>query len=133
MFLVQGDTVASVLLAAILESFPVDALELSNKAAGIIVSKVGDLSLSIKKSCLVKSLLIRSRKADYRPMTGTKALPIDKDLAAGGRDCCLYQWLLRYSSCRHAVSAAPPNWKSSDHWCQYRTTSCAVSRDRHVL
>ena len=62
MFLVQGIRLPPCCLRPFRKASLADALELSNKAAGIVVSKVGTI-LSIKKSCFVKSLLIRSRKA----------------------------------------------------------------------
>lgn len=65
-----GDTVASVLLAAISGKLSLaDALELSNKAAGIVVSKVG--TYSVHKEELLREILADSQPEsfDYRPMT----------------------------------------------------------------
>ncbi len=65
-----GDTVASVLLAAILGKLSLaDALELSNKAAGIVVSKVG--TYPVHKEELLREILADSQPEsfDYRPMT----------------------------------------------------------------
>jgi D-beta-D-heptose 7-phosphate kinase/D-beta-D-heptose 1-phosphate adenosyltransferase len=65
-----GDTVAAVLLAAVAGrlSLP-DALELSNKAAGIVVSKVG--TYPVHREELLKEILSDSNREarDYRPMT----------------------------------------------------------------
>lgn len=65
-----GDTVASVLLAAISGKLSLaDALELSNKAAGIVVSKVG--TYPVHKEELLREILADSQPEsfDYRPMT----------------------------------------------------------------
>ena len=65
-----GDTVASVLLAAISGKLSLaDALELSNKAAGIVVSKVG--TYPVHKEVLLREILADSQPEsfDYRPMT----------------------------------------------------------------
>ena len=69
-FDVSGDTVASVLLAAISGKLSLaDALELSNKAAGIVVSKVG--TYPVHKEELLREILADSQPEsfDYRPMT----------------------------------------------------------------
>lgn len=65
-----GDTVASVLLAAISGKLSLaDALELSNKAAGIVVSKVG--TYPVHKEELLREILADSQPESfyYRPMT----------------------------------------------------------------
>ena len=65
-----GDTVASVLLAAISGKLSLaDALELSNKAAGIVVSKVG--TYPVHKEELLREILADSQPEsfDYRSMT----------------------------------------------------------------
>ena len=65
-----GDTVASVLLAAISGKLSLaDALELSNKAAGIVVSKVG--TYPVHKEELLREIIADSQPEsfDYRPMT----------------------------------------------------------------
>lgn len=65
-----GDTVASVLLAAISGKLSLaDALELSNKAAGIVVSKVG--TYPVHKEELLREILADSQPEsfDYRPIT----------------------------------------------------------------
>ena len=65
-----GDTVASVLLAAISGKLSLaDALELSNKAAGIVVSKVG--TYPVHKEELLREILADSQPEsfDYRHMT----------------------------------------------------------------
>ncbi len=65
-----GDTVASVLLAAISGKLSLaDALELSNKAEGIVVSKVG--TYPVHKEELLREILAVSQPEsfDYRPMT----------------------------------------------------------------
>lgn len=65
-----GDTVASVLLAAISGKLSLaDALELSNKAAGIVVSMVG--TYPVHKEELLREILADSQPEsfDYRPMT----------------------------------------------------------------
>lgn len=65
-----GDTVASVLLAAISGKLSLaDALELSNKAAGIVVSKAG--TYPVHKEELLREILADSQPEsfDYRPMT----------------------------------------------------------------
>ena len=65
-----GDTVASVLLAAISGKLSLaDALELSNNSAGIVVSKVG--TYPVHKEELLREILADSQPEsfDYRPMT----------------------------------------------------------------
>ena len=64
-----GDTVASVLAAISGKLSLADALELSNKAAGIVVSKVG--TYPVHKEELLREILADSQPEsfDYRPMT----------------------------------------------------------------
>ena len=114
MFLVQGIRLPPLLLAAISGKLSLaDALELSNKAAGIVVSKVG--TYPVHKEELLREILADSQPEsfDYRPMTWGRNGSIDKDLAAGGRDCCLYQWLLSifFMPAMCSICSRLPNWE----------------------
>lgn len=80
-----GDTVASVLLAAISGKLSLaDALELSNKAAGIVVSKVG--TYPVHKEELLREILADSQPEsfDYRPMTWDEMARLTKTWQQAG-------------------------------------------------
>jgi D-beta-D-heptose 7-phosphate kinase/D-beta-D-heptose 1-phosphate adenosyltransferase len=80
-----GDTVAAVLLAAVAGRLTLaDALELSNKAAGIVVSKVG--TYPVHREELLKEVLSDSNREerDYRPMTREEVVRLAHTWQAAG-------------------------------------------------
>jgi D-beta-D-heptose 7-phosphate kinase/D-beta-D-heptose 1-phosphate adenosyltransferase len=80
-----GDTVASVLLAAAAGHLPLaDALELSNKAAGIVVSKVG--TYAVHRDELLKEVLSDHERVghEYEPMSWEEAQRLVKTWQAAG-------------------------------------------------
>jgi len=80
-----GDTVAATLLAAIAGKLPlVEALSLSNKAAGIVVSKVG--TYPVHREELLKEILAVDRQAGkgYRPLSRKEVISLAKTWHAAG-------------------------------------------------
>lgn len=80
-----GDTVAAVLLAAAAGGMPLaEALNLSNKAAGIVVSKVG--TYPVHRAELLKEVLAdEERKGqEYRPLTWDETASLAKTWRAAG-------------------------------------------------
>ncbi len=80
-----GDTVAAVLLAAAAGGMPLaEALNLSNKAAGIVVSKVG--TYPVHRAELLKEVLAdEGRKGQaYRPLTWDEAASLAKTWRTAG-------------------------------------------------
>ena len=80
-----GDTVAATLLAAIAGGLSKeDALVLSNKAAGVVVSKVG--TYPVHREELLKEILTESRKQGrgYRPLSWEEVFSLVKVWKAAG-------------------------------------------------
>lgn len=80
-----GDTVAATLLAAIAGGLSkAEALELSNKAAGIVVSKVG--TYPVHREELLKEILAegRVRNRTYRPLSWEEVFSLSKAWKAAG-------------------------------------------------
>ena len=80
-----GDTVAAVLLAAVAGKLPLaQALHLSNKAAGIVVSKVG--TYPVHREELLQAVLADSRQngTGYRPMSKKEIISLAKTWRAAG-------------------------------------------------
>ncbi|MDD4320390.1 MAG: D-glycero-beta-D-manno-heptose-7-phosphate kinase [Acidaminococcaceae bacterium] len=80
-----GDTVAATLLAAIAGKLPLeDAISLANKAAGIVVSKVG--TYPVHREELLKEILAAERKVGsaYRPLSRVEAVSLAKTWRAAG-------------------------------------------------
>ncbi|MCI2109557.1 MAG: D-glycero-beta-D-manno-heptose-7-phosphate kinase [Acidaminococcaceae bacterium] len=80
-----GDTVAAVLLAAVAAQMPLaQALDISNKAAGIVVSKVG--TYPVHREELLQNVLAESRinGTGYRPMSRKEIVSLAKTWRAAG-------------------------------------------------
>lgn len=80
-----GDTVAAVLLAATAAQLPLEqALEISNKAAGIVVSKVG--TYPVHREELLQTVLAESRinGTGYRPMSRKEIVSLADTWRAAG-------------------------------------------------
>jgi len=80
-----GDTVAATLLAAVVGNLPlVEAINLANKAAGIVVSKVG--TYPVHREELLKEILAAERKlgSGYRPLSRAEAVSLAKIWRAAG-------------------------------------------------
>jgi D-beta-D-heptose 7-phosphate kinase/D-beta-D-heptose 1-phosphate adenosyltransferase len=80
-----GDTVAATLLAAVAGNLPlVEAVNLANKAAGIVVSKVG--TYPVHREELLKEILSVDRKlgSGYRPLSRAEAVSLAKIWRAAG-------------------------------------------------
>ena len=80
-----GDTVAAVLLAAVAGKLPLGlALNLSNKAAGIVVSKVG--TYPVHREELLQNVLADARQkgAGYRPLSRQEIISLAKTWRAAG-------------------------------------------------
>ncbi len=80
-----GDTVAATLLVAIAGKLPLeDAISLANKAAGIVVSKVG--TYSVHREELLKEILAADRKvgSGYRPLSRVEVVSLAKTWRAAG-------------------------------------------------
>lgn len=80
-----GDTVAAVLLAAVAGGMPLaEALNLSNKAAGIVVSKVG--TYPVHREELLKEVLASEEREgrDYRPLSREEVVSLARTWQAAG-------------------------------------------------
>ena len=80
-----GDTVAATLLVAIAGKLPLEeAINLANKAAGIVVSKVG--TYPVHREELLKEILAAERKigSHYRPLSKEEAVILAKTWRAAG-------------------------------------------------
>ena len=80
-----GDTVAATLLAAVAGKLPLlEAVNLANKAAGIVVSKVG--TYPVHREELLKEILSVDRKlgSGYRPLSRSEAVSLAKIWRAAG-------------------------------------------------
>lgn len=80
-----GDTVAATLLAAIAGKLPLEeAITLANKAAGIVVSKVG--TYPVHREELLKEILAAGKRAGsgYRPLSRAEAVILAKTWRAAG-------------------------------------------------
>lgn len=80
-----GDTVAATLLAAVAGKIPLgEALSLSNKAAGIVVSKVG--TYPVHREELLKEIMVADRQAGtgYRPLSRKEVFSLAKTWHAAG-------------------------------------------------
>ena len=80
-----GDTVAAVLLAAVAGGLPLgEALNLSNKAAGIVVSKVG--TYPVHREELLKEVLASEEREgrDYRPLSWDEVTSLARTWQAAG-------------------------------------------------
>ena len=80
-----GDTVAAVLLAAVAGGLPLnEALNLSNKAAGIVVSKVG--TYPVHREELLKEVLASEEREgrDYRPLSREEVVSLARTWQAAG-------------------------------------------------